>query len=61
MSLYYLGGATGAVLPSFAWRAGGWTACVALVASVQLATLILARIAWRPAAAPPAGAAAPAP
>jgi MFS transporter, YNFM family, putative membrane transport protein len=41
---YYLGGSVGASLPSLAWRAGGWPACVALIAAVQLCTVA---IAWR--------------
>jgi MFS transporter, YNFM family, putative membrane transport protein len=57
VSLYYLGGAAGGVLPALAWRAGGWPACVALAALVQLATLLLARRAWRG----PARAAGPVP
>ena len=43
-TFYYLGGSAGASLPALAWRAGGWTACVALIAAVQLCTLA---IAWR--------------
>jgi predicted MFS family arabinose efflux permease len=47
VSLYYLGGSTGAILPAVAWRVGGWPACVALVAAVQVATIALAWRAWR--------------
>jgi predicted MFS family arabinose efflux permease len=50
VSLYYLGGALGGIVPALAWRVGGWTACVALVGGVQVATIALARRAWRPAA-----------
>ncbi|MEP6690353.1 MAG: MFS transporter [Gemmatimonadaceae bacterium] len=42
ISIYYIGGSVGAVLPAVAWRAGGWPACVALVVAVQLVTLVLA-------------------
>ena len=35
------------------WRLGGWTACVGLVALVQLATIALARRYWRPGAPRP--------
>jgi predicted MFS family arabinose efflux permease len=55
VSIYYVGGATGGVLPAVAWRIGGWPACVALFATVQLGTILLARRAWRGAA--PEGAA----
>jgi predicted MFS family arabinose efflux permease len=43
-TFYYLGGSVGASLPSLAWRMGGWPACVALIAAVQLSTVA---IAWR--------------
>ncbi|WP_242393706.1 MFS transporter [Anaeromyxobacter oryzisoli] len=44
---YYLGGAAGGVLPALAWHAGGWPACVALVAASQLFTIGLAWRYWR--------------
>ena len=50
VSCYYLGGAAGGVLPAFAWRAGGWSACVALAAAVQLVTFGLAMRFWAGAA-----------
>ncbi len=46
LSCYHLGGAVGGVLPALAWRLGGWPACIALVAAVQLATIAVAR-AWK--------------
>jgi predicted MFS family arabinose efflux permease len=51
VSLYYTGGALGGLVPALAWRAGGWAACVTLVAAVQLATILVARRAWREGAA----------
>jgi predicted MFS family arabinose efflux permease len=54
VSAYYLGGSAGGVLPALAWRAGGWPACVALTAAVQLVTLALALRYWRGAPAPAA-------
>ena len=51
VSSYYLGGAVGGVLPAVAWHLGGWPACVALVAALQLATIALAWRFWRPARA----------
>ena len=47
VSLYYLGGAAGGVVPAAAWQVGGWPACVGLIALVQVATIAVARIAWR--------------
>ena len=47
VAVYYVGGAMGGVVPALAWRLGGWTACVALFATVQLGTILLARRAWR--------------
>ena len=48
VSFYYLGGAVGGVLPAALWHLGGWPACVALVAAVQLVTLVIAWRFWRP-------------
>ncbi len=47
VTCYYVGGSVGAELPSFLWRLGGWTACVALVMAVQAATITLAWNTWR--------------
>jgi MFS transporter, YNFM family, putative membrane transport protein len=44
---YYAGGSLGAVLPGLFWDAGGWSACVALVVAVQIATITLALMFWR--------------
>lgn len=44
---YYLGGSLGAALPGLLWSQGGWTACVALVAAVQLLTIAIATTSWR--------------
>ncbi|HTP53152.1 MAG TPA: MFS transporter [Anaeromyxobacteraceae bacterium] len=46
VSSYYLGGSAGGVFPALAWRTGGWPACVALVALVQLLTIALALRFW---------------
>jgi predicted MFS family arabinose efflux permease len=51
ISSYYVGGAVGGVLPSAAWHLGGWPACVALVITVQLGTMLLALRYWGEAAA----------
>jgi predicted MFS family arabinose efflux permease len=47
VSIYYMGGAAGGVLPALAWRLGGWPGCVLLIGAVQVATIALARSAWR--------------
>ena len=43
---YYAGGSLGGAVPALFWTAGGWQACVALVAVVQLATVTLALRFW---------------
>jgi MFS transporter, YNFM family, putative membrane transport protein len=43
---YYAGGSLGGAVPALFWTAGGWKACVALVAVVQLATVTLALRFW---------------
>ncbi|MBI5281250.1 MAG: MFS transporter [Candidatus Solibacter usitatus] len=47
---YYTGGSAGAALPGLLWTWGGWTACVALIAAVQLLTIAVAWKFWSPAA-----------
>jgi predicted MFS family arabinose efflux permease len=39
---YYLGGSAGAAVPGLFWRVGGWPGTVALLAVVQVGTLLLA-------------------
>jgi predicted MFS family arabinose efflux permease len=51
---YYTGGSIGAMLAGPFWHRGGWTACVAMVALVQLATIALALLFWKPAPRKPA-------
>lgn len=48
VTLYYIGGSFGGIIPAFAWHAAGWGGCVAITAFVQLAMLALAWISWRP-------------
>ena len=43
---YYVGGSVGAAVPGFLWSAGGWPACVALIAAVQALTVTLASWLW---------------
>jgi MFS family permease len=46
VSSYYVGGAFGGLVPALAWRLGGWTACVLLVACVQVVTIAIASRYW---------------
>jgi MFS transporter, YNFM family, putative membrane transport protein len=46
LSFYYLGGSAGGIVPASAFHLGGWPACVALVAAVQIATIALAFRYW---------------
>jgi len=45
---YYVGGSAGAAAPGRFWSRGGWPACVALIAAVQILTITLAALFWRP-------------
>ena len=46
---YYVGGSAGSALSGVFWSRGGWPACVALVATVQVLTIVIALLAWKPA------------
>jgi predicted MFS family arabinose efflux permease len=46
VTFYYLGGSFGSAIPGHVWPLGGWPACVALIACVQLITIALARLCW---------------
>jgi predicted MFS family arabinose efflux permease len=48
VSFYYAGGSAGAAIPGHLWPWGGWTACIGLIAAVQLITIGLALRFWRP-------------
>jgi YNFM family putative membrane transporter len=45
---YYVGGSAGAAIPGSFWSRGGWPACVALIVMVQLATITIASLFWKP-------------
>jgi MFS transporter, YNFM family, putative membrane transport protein len=47
VACYYIGGTVAGVAPSLAWRLGGWTACVLMVAAVDVLSIIIARRGWR--------------
>jgi MFS transporter, YNFM family, putative membrane transport protein len=46
VAFYYAGGTAGATLPGLVWRAHGWVACVALIATVQCLTAACALLFW---------------
>jgi len=48
VTFYYLGGSAGSAVPGYFWTRGGWHACVALIVAVQLLTITLASIFWKP-------------
>lgn len=48
VTFYYLGGSAGSAVPGHFWNTSGWPACVALIIAVQLLTILLALIFWRP-------------
>ncbi len=49
-TFYYLGGSAGAVLPGPFYTWGGWPACAAFLAAVQVVTILIALLFWKPAA-----------
>ena len=46
VACYYTGGAFGGFVPGMLWQHGGWPGCVALVAVMQLATVLFALAYW---------------
>jgi YNFM family putative membrane transporter len=46
LSVYYVGGGVGAVVPAMVWSRGGWPATVGLIVCVQLAACALAATVW---------------
>lgn len=49
VTIYYIGGALGGVVPAVAWQAAGWGGVVALLLPVLAAMTGLALMFWRPA------------
>ena len=45
-AFYYVGGSLGAAIPGYFWDLGGWPACVAFIACVQIVTVVIALIFW---------------
>jgi len=52
VTFYYIGGSVSSVATAWFWLHGGWSACVALFATVSLATLLFSGISGRSLAAP---------
>jgi MFS family permease len=50
ISCYYVGGTVAGVVPSYLWAFGKWPACVAFIAVMQVVTLAIALVGWRPSA-----------
>ncbi|MFZ2447077.1 MAG: MFS transporter [Syntrophobacteraceae bacterium] len=46
VSLYYLGGCMGSILPGFFWQQTGWPGCVAIIIGMQLITALIAFRFW---------------
>ena len=45
-AFYYVGGSLGAAIPGYFWDLGGWPACVAFIACVQILTVAIALLFW---------------
>ncbi|MFG1427713.1 MFS transporter [Roseixanthobacter glucoisosaccharinicivorans] len=45
---YYAGGSVGAFLPGFAYAAGGWPACIALILAVKLVSALVGILFFNP-------------
>ena len=52
VTLYYIGGALGGILPGFVFHAAGWAGVVSLIVAVLSTTLAIAALAWREPPAP---------
>jgi len=46
VTVYYLGGSVGGVVPGLVWERAGWAGCVALVVASQLVAAMLAMVFW---------------
>jgi predicted MFS family arabinose efflux permease len=47
VTLYYIGGALGGIVPGWAFHALGWPGVVGLIIAVESTTLVIAVLAWR--------------
>jgi predicted MFS family arabinose efflux permease len=46
VACYYIGGTVAGVAPSLVWKLGGWTACAAMVAIIDVVAIVIARRGW---------------
>jgi hypothetical protein len=46
VACYYIGGTVAGVAPSLVWKLGGWTACAAMVAVIDVVSIVIARRGW---------------
>jgi MFS transporter, YNFM family, putative membrane transport protein len=46
VACYYIGGTVAGVAPSLVWRLGGWAACAAMVAVIDVISIVIARRGW---------------
>jgi YNFM family putative membrane transporter len=46
VACYYIGGTVAGVAPSLVWRLGGWTACAAMIAVIDVVSIVIARRGW---------------
>jgi len=46
ISLFYIGGTLGSVIPGLFWSVVGWPGCVAFVLAVQLLTAAIVYLNW---------------
>lgn len=46
VACYYIGGTVAGVAPSLVWHLGGWTACAAMVAVIDVISIVIARRGW---------------
>jgi predicted MFS family arabinose efflux permease len=49
-TFYYFGGSAGGYVPGFFYTRGGWPECAAFIAAVQVVTVLMALLFWKPAA-----------
>ena len=49
-TFYYFGGSAGGYVPGFFYTRGGWVECAAFIAAVQIVTVLMALLFWKPAA-----------
>jgi YNFM family putative membrane transporter len=59
VTFYYVGGSVGSSVSGYVWAAGGWPACVALFATVQLMAAVITSVYWEKPQPHPVAAALP--